>query len=77
MTRLVDALRTLQLEAQIELAGRWVELDGRGCTVYVVEAAWGHGYYTWCSTPQEQTVEFYTDPYEAIRAGLRRAAKHE
>ncbi len=77
MTRLVDALHALGLDGEVTLSGRWVKLDGEHCPVYVVEAAWGAGYFTWCDDPQARTVEFYRDPVEAIQAGLRRAAKHD
>jgi hypothetical protein len=42
--------------------------------VYVAEAAWEAGYYTWCDGREEQVVEHYLDPTEAIQAGLKRAA---
>ncbi|MDP9374475.1 MAG: hypothetical protein M3Q65_18900 [Chloroflexota bacterium] len=74
MTRLVEALRTQELAADISLGGRWAELRGERGTVYVVETALGDGYFTWCDDPAARAVEFYRDPVEAIRAGLRRAA---
>jgi hypothetical protein len=77
MTRLVDALQALGLHGEIILSGRWVKLVGERCSVYVAEAAWGAGYFTWCDDPQARTVEFYRDPVEAIQAGLRRATKHD
>jgi hypothetical protein len=77
MTRLVEALRALNLDGEVELGGRWVKLDGGRCAVYVIEGALESGFYTWCSDPAERTVEFYRDPIEAIQAGLRRAAKHD
>ena len=73
MTRLVEALRLLSLPGEADLGGRWVKLQGERGAVYVVEAAWGHGYYTWCDVPEERAVERYRDPVEAIQAGLRRA----
>jgi hypothetical protein len=75
MTRLVDALRELGLDGEIALEGRWVKLRGERRTVYVAQAPWGSGYYTWCDDPRERAVERYADPTEAIRAGLRRARK--
>ncbi len=75
--RLVEALHELQLHGDVQLSGRWIKLDGERCTVYVVEAAWGTGYYTWCDDPLDRKVEVFRDPVEAIRAGLRRAAKHD
>jgi hypothetical protein len=74
MTRLVAALRALEQEGEIALAGRWVTLRGERCAIYVVEAAWSSGYYTWCDDPEERAVQFYLDPIEAIQAGLRRAS---
>ncbi len=73
MTRLTDALHGLGLEGEESLGGRWVKLRGERCAVYVIEAAWGMGYYTWCDDPHARAVEFYRDPVAAIQAGLRRA----
>jgi hypothetical protein len=73
MSRLEEVLGTLGLTAETSLDGRWIKLRGARCAVYVVEAAWGTGYYTWCDDPCDRTVEFYRDPHVAIRAGLRRA----
>jgi hypothetical protein len=77
MTQLVDALHALGLEGELSLADRWAKLQGQHCWVYVAEAPWGNGYYTWCDDPQSRAVEFYRDATEAIQAGLRRAAKPE
>ncbi len=77
MTRLVEALRSLELDGEIALGGRWVKLQGAHCPVYVVEAAWGAGYYTWCDDPEERAVQFYAGPAEAVQAGLRRAARRD
>ena len=74
MTRLSEALQALDLQGEVTLSGRWLKLEGARFPVYVVEAAWNGGYYTWCDDPRERAVEFYRDPGEAIRAGLRRAA---
>jgi hypothetical protein len=74
MTPLIEALQALNVHGEVELSGRWVKLQGERCLVYVVEGAWGAGYYTWCADPQARTVEFYRTPVEAIQAGLRRAA---
>lgn len=76
MTRLVEVLQHMNLQADIDLAGRWARLQGQHCVVYVVELAWGAGYYTWCDHPCARTVESYSDPLVAIQAGLRRAAQH-
>jgi hypothetical protein len=75
MTRLVDALTMLGLTGEITNAGRWARLDGERGPVYVVEASWDRGYFTWCDIPEGRVVEFYRDPAEAIRAGLGRAAR--
>src|SRR5947209_1820112 len=75
MTRLVDTVKQLGLDGEISLLGRWVRLQAERCPVYVIEVSGGCGYYTWCDAPGERTVEPYLDPAEAIRAGLRRAAR--
>jgi hypothetical protein len=74
MTHLVEALHALGLEGEIALSDHWVKLQGERCAVYVAEASWGRGYYTWCDDPHARAVEFYHDPVAAIFAGLRRAA---
>ena len=74
MTRLTEALQRLGVEGEINLSGRWVKVQGGRFPVYVAEAAWNAGYYTWCDDSEERVVEFYLDPTEAIRAGLQRAA---
>ena len=74
MTQLVDALHTLGLQGEIALDGRWLMGKGERGAVYVTEVAWGGGCYTWCDDPHDRDVEFYPDPLDAIRAGLRRAA---
>ncbi len=73
MTRLEDALLIQGLEGRFELPGRWATLRGERCAVFVVEAANGEGYYTWCDDPADRAVEFYTAPAQAIRDGMRRA----
>jgi hypothetical protein len=75
MTRLVDTVKQMGLDGEISLLGRWVRLQAERCPVYVLEVAGGCGYYTWCDAPGERTTEPYLDPAEAIRAGLRRAAR--
>jgi hypothetical protein len=75
MTRLTDTLQSLGFEGEIALGGRWVTIHSEQTLVYVVEATWGNGYYTWCADPRARTVEFYHDPVEAIQASLRRAAQ--
>ena len=76
VTTLVDAVRSLDLDAEIILAGRWVRFQGEACPVYVIEAATG-GYYTWCDDDRERAVEFYRDPTVAIQTGLQRARRRD
>lgn len=76
ITTLVDAVRSLGLDPEVTLAGRWVRFQGERCPVYVIEAEAG-GYYTWCDDPRERAVEFYHDPDAAIVAGQRRARGRE
>lgn len=75
MTQLIEALHAMGLDGEIALADRWIKLQGERCAVYVVERAWGGGYYTWCEDRQARAVEFYLDPIMAIKAGLRRAMR--
>lgn len=74
MTHLVEALRTLGIDGDVSLAGRWVTVWGERCRMHVVEAPWGGGYYTWCDDPAERAVERYRDPIAAVQAGLWRMA---
>jgi hypothetical protein len=74
MTRLVAALRSLDLEGEIAHGGTWVTLHGERCLAYVVEAGEDHLYLTWCDDPRERTVEVYRDPVAALQAGGRRSA---
>lgn len=75
VTLLIDALRTLGLDAEVGLGGRWLTVLGQRCPVYVVQATVEGRYYTWCDDPEERAVEVYRDPREAIAAGLRRATR--
>ena len=77
MTQLIEALHAMGLDGEIALADRWVKFQGERCAVYVVERAWGGGYYTWCEDRQERAVEFYLDPIMAIQAGQRRAMRSD
>ena len=77
MTRLVDALRELNLPGEVSNGGRWVTLNGERCRVHVVETTGGADYVTWCDDPGDRTVEHFTDPTLAITAGLRRAARDQ
>jgi hypothetical protein len=70
-------LEDLGLEGEVSPLGRWVRLHGERGTVYVAEAAFGAGYYSWCDTPQERTALPYLDPVEAIQAALHRARREE
>ena len=74
MTRLTEALESLELTAETSLAGRWIKLQGDRCAVYVAEAPWARGFYSWCDDPLNRAVEHYADPIEAISAGLARAS---
>jgi hypothetical protein len=73
MTKLVEALEELGSAGEILLSGRWIRLKGVQCSVYVAETIWNVQYCTWCDHPKLRSVEFYSDPIEAIQAGLRRA----
>ncbi len=73
MTRLLEAVQTLGLAAEMASSGRLVKIRGAMCTVYVADVAWGSEYYTWCDGAEARTVELYTTAHEAIAAGLRRA----
>jgi hypothetical protein len=75
MTQLIDTLHALGLKGEIALGGRWVTLHAECSLIYVVEASWGGGYYTWLGDPRDRVVEYYHDPVQAIQAGLRRAAQ--
>ncbi len=71
MPKLVEALHELGLEGEIMLSGRWVKIKGTRCSAYIVELVWNEQYCTWPDDPQARTVEFYSDPIEAIEAGVR------
>jgi hypothetical protein len=75
MTRLVDVIQELGLRGEVSPFGRWVRLRGEQGLVYVAQAAFGQGYYSWCDTPHEHVAEPYLDPVEAIQAGLQRATR--
>ncbi len=77
MSRLVNALQSLGLQATVELGGRWVMLHGERCRVYVVQGPRSDGFYTWCDAADARSVKFFRDPIEAIQAGLHRAAQPE
>ncbi len=73
MTRLVEAVQTLGLEADIAPSLRLVKIRGERCAVYIAEVAWGSQYYTWCDGVWARGVELYTNAQAAIQSGLRRA----
>ncbi len=73
MTRLVEAVQALGVEADFAPSRRLVKIKGERRTVYVAEVAWGSEYYTWCDGTEARTVELYATAREAIQAGLRRA----
>lgn len=73
MTRLTEALQTLGVQGEILLSGRWIKIRGERCSVYVAEITWNQQYCTWCDAPGAREARFYSDPTEAIKAGLRRA----
>jgi len=72
---LVDTLKQLGLDAEIAMDGKWVQLQGERCSVYVVELSRRRGFFTWCDDPEERAVEFHADPVDAITSGLRRAKR--
>lgn len=73
VTSLVDALRYLDIDAEVLMNGKWARLDGEHFAVYVVEMSHYRGFFTWCDDPAERSVEYYSDPLDAILSGLRRA----
>lgn len=75
MAQLGPALQALGLDGEISPLGRWARVRGEHGTVYVAEAGFGAGYYSWCDTPQERTALPYLDPIEAIQAALQRARR--
>jgi hypothetical protein len=72
---LAQCLRTSAWRGEVSPLGRWARLQGEQGTVYVAEAAFGSGYYSWCDTPQQRTAQPYLDPAEAIQAALHRAER--
>jgi hypothetical protein len=72
---LVDALHQMGLEAEVAMDGKWVQIEGERCSVYVVELSRKRGFFTWCNDPDERAVEYHSDPFDAIHSGLRRAAR--
>ena len=75
MTRLDNVIQELGLRGEVSPFGRWVRLQGEQGPVYVAQAAFGQGYYTWCDTAHGHAAEPYLDPVEAIQAGLQRATR--
>lgn len=72
---LVDTLNQMGLDAEVAMDGKWVQIQGERCSVYVVELSRRRGFFTWCDAPDERTVEYHSDPVDAITSGLRRAER--
>jgi hypothetical protein len=70
MTRLVDVMQAMGLTGEVSRTGRWVRFPSEEGSAYVVEAAWGGGYYTFSDTPTKNAAELYLDPVSAIEACL-------
>lgn len=73
--RLVAVSRAMGLEAEASPRGRWIRFRSAEGSVYVSEAVFGQGYFTWDDAEHPEAAGPYVDPREAIRAGLRRAAQ--
>jgi hypothetical protein len=73
MTHLVEALQALGVEGEILLSGRWIRIRGERCSVYVAQIARNQQYCSWCDAPEAREAMFYSDPTEAIEAGISRA----
>jgi len=69
MTRLVEVMQDMGLDGETSRTGRWIRLHREQDSVYVVEAAWGGGYYIFSDASAEQP-EIHCDPATAIEAGL-------
>ena len=74
MTRLVEVMQDMGLKGETSSSGRWIRLSGKQGPIYVVEAAWHGGYYTFSDAEAEQKPEIYLDPAAAIEAGLQHVA---
>jgi hypothetical protein len=70
-TSLVQAMEALGLSGEVSQSGRWVRLASKQGLYYVVEAAWGGGYFAFHEPPTAVEQEIYLDPVEAIQAGFR------
>jgi hypothetical protein len=55
-------------------AGTWLTLRRGNDSVHLIENAGGTRFYTWCDNPAERTVQAFPNPYDAIRAGLKRCS---
>jgi hypothetical protein len=75
MTRLVETMRELGIDGEIEMSGSWVRIQGERCRAYVAEVARG-GYYTWCDDRHNRSIRYYRTPSDAIRAAIERASSH-
>lgn len=69
-TPLTEIAHQLGLRSETSIWGRWLRFPTDRGTVYVVQAAFGHGYYMWCEAPGRRTARLYRDPRDAIEAGL-------
>lgn len=74
---LVDTLRQMGLDAEVAMDGKWVQIKGERCSVYVVELSRKGGFFTWCDDPDERAVAYHSDPFDAISSGLRRAERKD
>lgn len=72
---LEDAIRSLHLQGEISMNGRWARLEGERFAFYVVELSYSRGYFTWCDHPSDRIVEHHPDPFTAVLSGLRRASR--
>lgn len=80
MTQLVDVMSAMGLHGEVGRSGRWIRFPGERGTAYVVEAAWGSGYYTFFDAPAGSSaddpaargaIQIYLDPISAIEACVR------
>jgi hypothetical protein len=84
MGRLMEAMQSLGLQGEAGRSGRWIRFQRGHCAVYVVEAAWGEGYYAFCDAltedpscedPGRRSGALFLDPVRAIETCLRIAGE--
>lgn len=75
VSRLVAVSQAIGLEVEASPRGRWIRFRSAQGPIYVSEAMFGQGYYTWDDAEHPEAVGPYIDPHEAIRAGLQRVAQ--